>query len=132
MEKRKIPLYLPDELLRQIDAQCLRENAPSRTGFLERAIRFYLEYQAVRDGGSLLPAAVSSAIEGRLEMLEDRVSSLLFKLSVELDMSMSVLASAVRIDEVNLQKLRGECVKEVKRVNGRVSLNDAMTDREKA
>ncbi len=39
---------------------------------------------------------------------------------------MSLMASAQEIDEVDLERLRGECVKEVKRLNGWFSFEDTL------
>lgn len=50
----------------------------------------------------------------------------LFKLSVEMAMMMNVLAANSEIDEESLIRLRGECVKEVKRLNGSFSFDDAV------
>ena len=57
---------------------------------------------------------------------DNRQSRLLFKLSVEMAMMMNLLASMQDVDDVTLNRLRGECVKEVKRLNGSFSLDDAM------
>ena len=40
-------------------------------------------------------------------------------------MTMNIIASANEIDRETLTKLRGECVKEVKRLNGSFSFDDA-------
>ena len=51
---------------------------------------------------------------------------LLFKLAVELDMVMNVLAAGMEIPEEDLDRLRGRCVREVKSTNGSVTLKDAV------
>ena len=51
---------------------------------------------------------------------------MLFKLCVETAMMMNVIASSQNIDRVSLDRLRGECVKEVKRTNGTFALEDAV------
>ena len=129
-EKKKIPLYLSDEMLRRVDAQCALENVPSRTAFLDQAIQFYLEYQSIQNGGALLPTAVSSAIEGRLGVMEDRMAALLFKQTVEMDMVMNVVSAAAEITPTELQALRSRCVKEVKQTNGKLSFADTLAYQE--
>ena len=56
---------------------------------------------------------------------DNRMSRLIFKLAVELAMTMNIIASSQDIDKMTLTKLRGECVKEVKRLNGSFSFDDA-------
>ena len=59
---------------------------------------------------------------------EERLSTLrlLFKMSVEMAIMMNLLAFEYQVDPDVLQRLRGECVKEVKRLNGSFSFEDAI------
>ena len=66
----------------------------------------------------MLPAAIQSAIDGRLEMFEDRLARLLFNLSVETDMGISAVLDCIQVDEDYLRKLRADSVKNVKATNG--------------
>lgn len=47
--------------------------------------------------------------------------------AVELAVMMNVVAANNNIDPVLLERLRGECVKEVKRLNGSFSFDDAVS-----
>ena len=47
--------------------------------------------------------------------------------TVELAVMMNVVAANNNIDPVSLERLRGECVKEVKRLNGSFSFDDAVS-----
>lgn len=51
----------------------------------------------------------------------------IFKMAVELAVMMNVVAANNNIDPVSLERLRGECVKEVKRLNGAFSFDDAVS-----
>ncbi|WP_322174464.1 hypothetical protein [Acutalibacter caecimuris] len=57
---------------------------------------------------------------------DSRHSKMLFKLAVELAMLMNVVAASSEIDEISLARLRGECVQEVKRLNGNFRFEDAV------
>ena len=57
---------------------------------------------------------------------ETHTCRLLFKLAVEVDILMHVLASGMEIDPAVLDKLRVRCVQEVKSTNGGVSFKDAV------
>ena len=61
-----------------------------------------------------------------LSQTDTRFGRMLFKVAVELAMVQNILASIQEIDPVSLERLRGECVKEVKRTNGGFSMEDAM------
>ena len=57
---------------------------------------------------------------------DNRQSRMMFKMSVEMAMMMNLLAAFHDVDPDSLEKLRGECIKEVKRLNGSFSLKDAV------
>ena len=45
---------------------------------------------------------------------------------IEIEMTMNIIAATHDIDDLSLEKLRGECVKEVKKCNGNFSFDDAV------
>ncbi len=102
------------------------DGSRSRREYIENAIRFYTDYQEMQGAQSLLPKEIATALDGRLGLLEDRVASLLFKQSVELDMVGGVLSRAFEIDEESLRRLRAESIKNVKQTNGRLSLEQRL------
>lgn len=97
-----------------------QDGSRSKNDFIERAILFYLDHLEAERNGTL-PVAIQSAINGQLGMFEDRMSKLLFKQTVEMDMALSALLAYLKIDPDYLKKLRAESVKNVKATNGRVS-----------
>ena len=82
-----------------------------------KAVNFYADFLAGQVNG-VLPAAIQSAIDGRLGMFEDRLARLFYKLAVEMDMGMSAVLDCIRVDEDYLRKLRSDSVKNVKATNG--------------
>ena len=68
------------------------------------------------------PSAVQSYLDGRLNQMENRMASLLFKQAVELDMGLSMLFKCVNVSEEELRRQRAESVANVKKANGKVSL----------
>ena len=67
-----------------------------------------------------------SAIRGAVQDSENRVCRLLFKLAVEQDMVMNVLAAGMEIPDEQLKALRGRCIQDVKKTSGSISLDDAV------
>lgn len=124
--KTKFALYMTPETREKLDRWHVADGSRSKTDFIEKAINFYIDSLATNDTGALLPTAVSSAIDGRLGMFEDRMAALMFKLTVEHSMMMNIIAADTNIDEVLLNKLRGKCVDDVKRTNGRISFGDIL------
>ena len=88
-DKVKFALYLPSEKKAALERRYREDGCRSITAFIEKAIDFYLGYLDANSTGSFLPKEIQSAIDGRLGMFEDRISKLLYKLVVEMDMGMS-------------------------------------------
>lgn len=82
----------------------------------------YIDRLEINDDNRVLPTAISSAINGRLGLLEKNLSSLSFNHAVELDMLVSIVAEAFNFSREDLQRLRAQSVKNVKNTNGRISL----------
>ena len=106
-----------------------QDGCRSKNEFLERAVNYYADHLAAGTS-TMLPRAVQSAIDGRLQLLEQRLSSLLFKQAVELDMGLSLLAECVNLDETVLRKQRAKSVNDVKRTNGQLRLEQKLRTQE--
>lgn len=124
--KQKFALYLHPETNDQISEWYRRVDCRSRTEFIEQAIQFYVSYLTAKNGGSYLPNAFLSTMKSIVAESDNRHSKMLFKLAVELAMVMNVLAAFHHIDRPSLDRLRGECVREVKRLNGGFTFDDAV------
>ena len=124
--KIKFALRISPEMQELVKELCPRDNCQTQNEFIERAIRFYAGYVSGKEAMEYLPPALVSAIRAAVKASEDRLSRLLFKLAVEMDMMMNVLAAAMEIPEEQLRELRGRCIQEVKKTHGMISLDDAV------
>jgi hypothetical protein len=61
-----------------------------------------------------------------LGVLSDRIGKLLYKQAVEQSIMAHIIAADTDIDEQTLDKLRGRCVRDVKRTNGQISFKDIL------
>ena len=124
--KARIPVWLYPSTIEVMDRALETANCKSRSEFLEKAALFYAGYVSGQDACEFLPAALTAAMRGTVHESENRTSRLLFKLAVELDMVMNVLAAGMEIPQEDLDRLRGRCVRDVKSTNGSISLKDAV------
>jgi len=124
--KYKFALYLHPETYEQVSQWYRRVDCRSKTEFCEKAIQFYVSHLQAEDGGSYLPHAFLSTMKSIVSESTRRICNILFKLAVELAMLLNVIAATHKIDRGTLERLRGECVKEVKRTNGNFTLDDAV------
>ena len=121
-QKEKFALYLTPDMKARLERRYTEDGSRSLTGFIENAINFYLDYLSANNAGLFLPSSVQSYLDGRLDQFEDRMASLLYKQSLELDLGISVLADCVHLDEEYLRRKRAESVANVKKFNGRLRL----------
>ena len=127
-KKEKFALYLTPEKKAVLERRYREDGSRSLTAFIERAVDFYLDYLSANDAGLFLPTALKSYVDGRLGQMEDRMSSLLYKQAVEQDMVAGILADAYQFSEEDLQRRRAESVKNVKRTNGRIALDQRVRE----
>ena len=123
--KIKFALRIAPETQQLVKDLCPRDNCQTQNEFIERAIRFYAGYVSGKEATAYLPPALVSAMRGTIQDSEDRICRLLFKLAVEMDMMMNVLAAGLEIPEEQIERLRPQCVRNVKRTSGSVTLQDA-------
>lgn len=124
--KRRFQLWIRPSALELADTLYQKDNCDSRSEFIEKAILFYAGYLSAEDNKTYLPNIVTSTLKSIVAESDHRQNRMLFKLAVELAMAMNVIAANSNIDKVSLERLRGECVKEVKRLNGSFSFDDAV------
>lgn len=123
--KRKFALWIKESTLDMVENIYKEDNCGSRSEFIEKAIIFYIGYLSSNDNSQYLPNILTSTLKSIVAESDNRMNRMIFKLAVELAMTMNVVAAMQNIDKELLNKLRGECVKEVKRLNGSFSLDDA-------
>ena len=124
--KERIPAWLYPSTLSVIDKLMAQGNFKSRSEYLETAAQFYAGYLSGQEATAYLPPALVAAMRGTVQDSEGRIARLLFKLAVEVDMVMNVLAAGMEISDEDLRQLRARCVREVKQTNGQISFKDAV------
>ena len=131
MDNRKlIQFRAVPETERRIEQWYDKNNCRSRNDFIERAVNFYVDYLAAKDDSGLLPPAIKSVIDGRLGMFEERIASLLYKVSVVVDTLANINAHAYEFDEDTLRRLRADSVRNVKQTNGILSFEQQVHNKE--
>ena len=114
------------DTLKKIGEIYREDNCESKSEFIEKAVNFYIGYLTSGDKKSYLPSVVTSTLKSIVAESDNRQNRMLFKLAVEIAIMQNLVASSQDIDRLALERLRGECVKEVKRLNGNFSFEDAV------
>ncbi len=124
--KKKFALWIHPSAMEKVERLYQLDNCRSKSEFIEKAVLFYTGYVSAEDGREYFPEVIVSTVQGTLDSFENRMASLMFKYAVELAMMMHVTAASFRVDEDTLSRLRGKCVNDVKRLNGRITFDDAV------
>lgn len=125
-KKKKFTIYLYPETIKQIEDLYQEDSCKSMSSFVEKATRFYIGHLTAQSETSYLPNAFLSSMRAMVMDSENRQNRHLFKIAVEMAMIMNILAASQDIDSLSLNRLRGECVREVKRLNGSFTFEDAV------
>ena len=125
-DKVRLHLRLTPETYRLIGEYTKKDNCTTANEFVEHAVEFYVGYLSAEDCLHFLPPSLAAAVRGTVHDSENRIARLLFKLAVEMDMMMNVLAYGMEISDDTLRDLRGHCVQNVKKTNGAVTLDKAV------
>ena len=117
--KDRLALRMQPETRQKINQWCAASGCRSMNQFVEQAVNFYADHLSLEANNSL-PRAVSSALDGRLGVFENRLSSLLYKQAVELDMMAGILADSYEFTPEEIRRRRADSVRNVKNTNGRL------------
>ena len=123
--KRKFALWARNSTLQMAKELYKSDNCESRSEFIEKAIIFYAGYVSSNKNDEYLPNIITSSLKSIVKESDNRLTRAIFKIAVELAITMNLIAASQDVDKVTLERLRGECVKEVKRLNGHFSIDDA-------
>ena len=124
--KKKSAFWLHPDTKNKIVELYKKDNCSSQSEFIEKAVLFYSGYIHTQNAGDFLPKTLSSMLTGIVQTTEDRISRVTFKLALEVCMMMHIFAELNDLPEEYLNKLRGKCVKEVKKSIGAVNLISAV------
>lgn len=124
--KRRFQLWIKPSVLAMAAKHMEEDNCASQSEFIEKAVRFYAGYLSAEGNRNYLPGIVTSALKSITAESDNKLGRLLFKLAVEMAVMMNLMAADREVDKIALERLRGECVREVKRLNGSFSFEDAL------
>ena len=127
-KKERFAFYLTPEKKAILERRFQEDGSRSITAFIERAVDFYLDYLSANNAGLFLPTSIKSYLDGLLDQLEGRMSSLLYKQAVEQDLVAGILADAYQFSGEELRRRRTESVQNVRKTNGCISLEQRVRE----
>ena len=126
----RIAVRMDQETSRRLEQWYIADNCKSKNEFILKAMNFYIDYLEIDDNKTLLPLAVMTAIDGRMGMLENHIARRDFTREVELDILVGLIADAFEFDRDDLKRRRAQSVRNVKAINGLISLEKRVRSRQ--
>ena len=124
-EKRRFTLWVKKTTMKEAEQLMDAADCRKMSEFIEKAFLFYCGY-VKSSNDDYVPQIVLSTLKGLMNENENRHNGSLFRIAVELSMIKNLLAIRNGISDVALNKLRADCVSEVKKINGTISYEDAI------
>lgn len=124
--KRRFQLWVMPSTLELADQYYRSDNCASRSEFIEKAIQFYAGYVSSQQNQDYLARVIPATVKGIVDESANRMGRLLFKMAVEMAVVENILAAVCDVDELEVTRLRGQCVKEIKSTNGLLSFEEAL------
>lgn len=126
MSKTRIGVYLDNNILKMCDSNIERFDLKNRSELIEKALMYLMASEDSEITANIITPKMESAIRGAVRDSENHISRIIFKLAVETDMMMNIIAATNEIDKNVLRQLRGMCVEDVKRTYGNISFDEAV------
>ncbi len=83
----------------------------------------YLSSQANQD---YLADVIPSTVKGIVDESSNRMGRLLFKMAVEQAVTSNILAAVCEVDQQELERLRNQCIQQIRKTNGMISFDEAL------
>ena len=126
VQKNRFALYISDETLDMARQWYEEDNCSSISDYIEKAVIFYSGYLSTKKNEDYVTDVVLSTLKGMVDDTDNRHNGSLFRIAVELSMIKNILAMRNGISDISLEKLRDACTKEVRRINGSLSYEEAI------
>ena len=125
-EKRKFALWISKDTIEKAKKHYKDDNCSSASEFIEKAILFYLGYLSSQENQDYLAQVIPATVKGIVDESSNRMGRLFFKMAVELAVIENILAAVCDVDELEVTRLRGQCVQEIRKTNGLLSFETAL------
>ncbi len=104
------------------------DNCLSQNEFIEKAINFYASYIWANKNLNMINTSLLNSLRAAIKENENRTSSNIFKLSLEMSIMMNILAKGMDLPDEYIRELRHRCYETIKKQKGKYTFEDALHD----
>ena len=123
-KKQRTTIWLSQNVMNELDQMSERADCRSRSEFIEKAIKYYAGYLSAEKNKVVLGEQIQKVVESSVKSSEGRLSNQSFRMAVELAKLQRIIAYYFQMDEETVSELHNLCQREVKSMNGTLSLED--------
>ena len=125
-EKRKFALWISRDTINRAKKTYKDDNCSSTSEFIGKAVLFYLGYLSTQENQDYLARVIPATVKGILDESENQTRRLLFKMAVEQAVTSNILAAVCEVDQQELERLRNQCIQQIRKTNGMISFDEAL------
>lgn len=129
-DKDRISLYLDKDFIKYIDGIIKKYNYSSRSNFFKIAAENLAADRALQENATAISRRLAYEINKNGKENSKRISQGFFRYAVQLEMLMRVVARILGEDEVDIEKIRKDSIRNVYHTKGRVNMEEILKDYE--
>lgn len=122
--KQRISLYLDKEQVERMDTAISQYRYRSRNEFVSSAVDTLIAEKLLTENQTALNEKLSKSIAAMSEKQSLRISKSMFRYAVEMELIMRMLSEVLNFNSDELEEMRGEAIRNVRRTRGKVRLDD--------
>lgn len=110
---------------KMIEKNYKSDNCRSRSEYVSKAVLYYSGQLASKENDQFISTKVASLLRSIINEKQNRIEHVVFKLAVELAVTMNVVAATSAVNPETIPKLRHVCIEELKKSKGLFEFEDA-------
>lgn len=122
--KQRISLYLDKEMAEKIDEAIKKYGYRSRNDFVSSAVDNLIADKLLGENDTVISEKLSRAIAEMSEAQTLQIAKSMFRYAVEMELIMRMFSETLDFTPAELEEMRKEAVRNVRRTRGKVRLDD--------
>ena len=128
--KQRISLYLDKETVETMDNAIKKYDSRSRNDFVSSAVDNLIADKLLGENDTVISDKLSRAIAEMSEKQTLQIAKSMFRYAVEMELIMRMFSEALDFTPAELEEMRTEAVRNVRRTRGKVRLDNLFKRRD--
>ena len=128
--KQRISLYLDKERVEKMDEAIKKYGYRSRNDFVSSAVDNLIADKLLGENDTVISEKLSRAIAEMSEAQTLQIAKSMFRYAVEMELIMRMFSETLDFTPAELEEMRKEAVRNVRRTRGKVRLDDLFKRRD--